>query len=354
MATQQAKFNINTARRKPLTGATTTSLNPSNTPNGAYPGQIVAGGNPLVPQADVSGLPYQNIATRPSGKPGKIGNKWVGNLFNTYGAYIPDLLNRMAQTQANTDVIAAQSAGRITPIQNQTLLNSWQGYAPQIAQAGQQAAGVSAQGGAQNLLDVIQGKGGQATLAANALNQQINPEYYNVRQDTGQQAQNLVNSINLGGLSGGETAAVERALNASNVGTGNLGVGGATNVVSNAMNFGQYLQEKRSALGQAIANATNFMGGAQTSNFGNITANATSQPNMQNPALSQFSGVVPGGTQNYGFGAAGLGPAGQLVNTSQQNAFASNQMNNPLNVTNSIANSFSQIGSGIGSIRGKG
>lgn len=185
------------------------------------------------------------------------------------------------------------------PLYNQQNLTQAQQYALPNAQIDQQVLDSNAQANANTNASLITGAGRQAATAAEALNRRLNPNYYNPQDASSRQATNLVNSINLNGLSGGETAAVERSLNQSNTATGNLGLDNATNTVSNAMNFGNALQAKRDALSRALASGTGVAQSAVNSGFNPVNvamdrgpqpAGTTSFANSNNVS-SAFTGI---------------------------------------------------------------
>lgn len=164
-----------------------------------------------------------------------------------YNQYLPQGLATTANQATPTATALAQGAAAANPIYTQSGLDQLNNLAPGYQQAGANLA--TAQAG--STLGLLQGAGGQVAQAASDLSNKLNP----AQAASNAQATNLVNSINLNGLSGGEQAAVERSLGQSNYATGNLGVDNATNAVSNAMNFGNALQAKRTALGTALGAA---------------------------------------------------------------------------------------------------
>jgi len=182
-----------------------------------------------------------------------------------YDQYLPQsLATTVGQAPAVSSTLAGAAAGA-NPIYTQSGLNQLGAYAPGYAQSGinlsQQAAGGQAQ--------LLAGNGAITAMEGAGLNQLLNP----AQAASNGQATNLVNSINLNGLSGGEQSAVERSLGQSNYATGNLGLDNATNAVSNAMNFGNALQGKRMALGSALGAA------------GGVSANQQTQVNPVGTAL---------------------------------------------------------------------
>lgn len=200
-------------------------------------------------------------------------------LLQLYGQALPQISNVGASNIAPINTSLAQSAAGANPIYTQSTLDQLQGSGGQYAGAGADISNIN------DLLSAgILGSGGAALAGgANNLLAQTNP----AQAAANTQASNLVNSINLNGLSGGEQAAVERSLNQSNYATGNLGLDNATNAVSNAMNFGQALQAKRAALGSALGTASG-VSGSQNAQFNPVNT-ALANPGQNNFALGQFN-----------------------------------------------------------------
>jgi len=217
-------------------------------------------------------------------------------MLELYNQYLPQTLNTVNSQVGNTAQQLAAAAKANNPTYTQGTLNQLNGLAGGYQNAGanlsnQQAASQAA---------LINGAGGQAAINANNLNNQVNQ----AQAASNGQAANLVNSINLNGLSGGEQAAAERSLNQSNYATGNLGLDNATNVVSNAMNFGNALQAKRTALGQALGAA------------GGVSANQQTQVNPVGTAIGA-------GNTATNFGLSQFNPTQANATLSTPYSFAS-------------------------------
>ena len=137
-------------------------------------------------------------------------------------------------------------------------------------------------------------------------------------RDTGaQKVRELLGSINMGGLSGGERAEIERMNARRNLQRGQAGGGGNLTAIENAMQFGSRLDQKRSQLGQALQSATNFMAGSRT---GYDPIQATLGRSSGSGAVTgNFQGVQP--VQNYM--AAGQTAPSNLIQGSleQDNSF---------------------------------
>lgn len=125
------------------------------------------------------------------------------------------------------------------------------------------------------LLSSITGTGGQAATAAQALNKNLNPDYYSTLDSAASGANSAINAIGLGGLSPGEDAATERSLNQTNAGSGNLGLNNGTNIVSNAMNFGGAFNNKIGLMNNAVNTATGVANAAANNGGFNPVSIAT-------------------------------------------------------------------------------
>jgi hypothetical protein len=131
-------------------------------------------------------------------------------------------------------------------------------------------------------------------------------------------ASQMMNSINLNGLSPGEQNAVERSLNQSNTATGNLGLDNATNTVSNAMNFGNAYQQKLGQMANAINSGAQAFGTGQQitgtgSNLINLGGNLYNSAGQQLGAAGQQLGNA---ANIYGAGAGQYGQASNMLGQS--------------------------------------
>ena len=141
---------------------------------------------------------------------------------------------------------------------------------------------------------------------------QIDPEFYGRRAQTSGMLGDLLRSFAApgtvteqnpfgtftGALSGSEREEIQRSLNQQRARSGGMGGPMAmTDVVANAMKFGQGVQNRRDALGRALGQATSFLPasrsgfdplqvalGRPSTHFG---AQQFSQPNIQQTAAQQ-------------------------------------------------------------------
>lgn len=128
----------------------------------------------------------------------------------------------------------------------------------------------------------------------------VNPEQAALRQAVTPKALELLNSVNLNGLTPAERSEVERSLGQSNYATGNLGLDNATNAVQNAMQYGDRLSQKRADMAGAISTATGAMN-AQPTQFAGTASVNTGAPGDNSQALgfgSSFLGNQVGVANN--------------------------------------------------------
>jgi hypothetical protein len=200
-------------------------------------------------------------------------------LLQLYGAALPAIANASGGAINPLSTSLASGAAAANPILSGSTLNQLSSMGTDYAATGANISNTN------DLLNSgILGSGGAVlNNAAGNLLANSNP----AQNAANSQATNLVNSINLNGLTGGEQEAVERSLNQNLNGTGNLGLNNATNAVSNAMNFGSALQAKRAALGSALGTAVG-VSGQQNVNFNPVNT-ALSNPSNTNFGLTQFN-----------------------------------------------------------------
>lgn len=185
------------------------------------------------------------------------------SVLGQYNQWLPQLLGTTTgqDTQTAGNQLAATQATQ--PGYNALNLQGLEQYGLAENQVGQQIENSNALAGGQTELNQLNNTGGSVASSALGINEAGNPNYYNVTNPASSQTANLLNSINLSGLSPGEYNATERSLNQSNNASGNLGLQNGTNAISNAMDFGGAYNNKLGILGSAlntasgVANATN-------------------------------------------------------------------------------------------------
>ena len=152
-------------------------------------------------------------------------------------------------------------------------------FVPQYGQLASDEALREAMEEAGKQVDVLRGPGGQLIDEAFAKSQQVDPEFYGRRAQTGAMLGDLLRSFAAPGtvsadnpfgtftgeLSGSERAEIERSLAQNRARSGSMGGPMAmSDVVANAMMFGQGVQNRRDALGRALGQATSFLPAARS------------------------------------------------------------------------------------------
>ena len=208
------------------------------------------------------------------------------------------------------------------------------GYVPGVreyAQLGADVDNITRRGGAGTDLDIMRMQGpymAQATMDQLA---QTDQPWLRAREAGSQKLGELLGSINMGGLSGGERAEIERMNARRNMQRGQAGGGGNLTAIENAMQFGSALDRKRAALGNALQTATNFMAGSR-SGFDPVQA-TLGRSSGTNQIASGFQGVQP--VQNYANqmpdlpAMTGAGQSGNFLSRMTQGQNMINQWLNP-------------------------
>lgn len=199
---------------------------------------------------------------------------------------IPAILQ--AIVKGTPELAKAQLAGAelVSPGYNKLLTELYEKYAPQLAKTGAETEAISRKGAADTDLAILQGSGGAAARSAEALNRELNPEFYASREKAAGKLGELLSSINLDSAN----PEAERLVSQEAARTGNLATPSATGTVSNALSFGNELQKRRNALSQALSVASGFLPASQ-SNFGtNVALNAVGRA-PSGTGVNQFAGV---------------------------------------------------------------
>ena len=159
-------------------------------------------------------------------------------------------------------------------------------------------------------LDIMRQQGpymAQSTMDQLAITDQ---PFMRTREAGARGINDLLGSINMSGLSGGERAEIERMNARRNMQRGSAGGGGNLTAIENAMQFGSAMDRKRAALGNALQTATSFMSGSR-SGFDPIQA-TLGRGSGTNQIAAGFQGVQP--VTNYSNQMPGM-PSMAGVNT---------------------------------------
>lgn len=222
---------------------------------------------------------------------------------------LPSFMQVMNSQVLPTSQTQLQTAQQISPAYQQLLADIYKSVAPQLANTGTEVEKINRTGAADTDLSILEGSGGQLAREGQALDKELNPEYYNTRTAAADKLGQLLNSVNLNDAN----PEAERLVNQENIRSGNLNMPSATSTVSNALSFGDERTKRMMALGNAVNSATNFLQPA-TSQFNPIST-ALNRP-ANNTGESRFTGVTPASTESYTAGNNLLGSGTQLQNTS--------------------------------------
>lgn len=237
---------------------------------------------------------------------------------------LPGILNAM-NTQVGPAAEAQLKAAQATsPAYNQLLTDLYKQYGPQTAAVGTQIDTANRAAQAQTDSDLLRRYGVSMAQGQRASDNALNPEAAATTALTGTKLDELLNSINLNNAN----PEAERLVNQEAQRSGNANVGSATGTVSNALSFGNEMQKRRNALGQALTQATQFIPAATKNN----ATMATLNKGTNNAGQTQFAGVSSPTNQSYQTG-------GQLLDSLTGLKTQSNQMN----YDNTAVNKTSQI-----------
>ena len=185
----------------------------------------------------------------------------------------------MLREEALADLAAGQDLYPEQLKLSQAQLQAAKQFVPQYGQLASDEAYREAMSDAGKQVDVLRGPGAQLISEARALSQQADPEFYGRRAQTGAMLGDLLRSFAAPGtvsadnpfgtftgeLSGSERAEIERSLAQNRARSGSMGGPMAmSDVVANAMMFGQGVQNRRDALGRALGQATSFLPAARS------------------------------------------------------------------------------------------
>lgn len=198
-------------------------------------------------------------------------------------------MNSQVGPQAQAQLTTAQN---ITPKYAELLNSTYADSAPKLANIGADVERINRTGAANTDLEILKGSGGQLVTEAQKLDRQLNPEFYKIREGASDKLGQLLGSIDLNNAN----PEAERLVNQENLRSGTSNIPSSTNTVSNALQFGDQLQKRRDALGQALGVATNLLQPVQ-GQF-NPVQTALNRPS-QNTGVNQFAGVKDAGDQAY-------------------------------------------------------
>lgn len=244
----------------------------------------------------------------------------IQQLWDLYTKNLPKIEQSTAGTTGDLAAQQLAATQATAPGYGNLNLQQLQALGLPLAEIGQDIQRSNALAGAETNLQQIQGAGGQAATAGKALTDQLTPTLPAAEKAS----TDLLNAINLKGLSPGEEAAVERSTNQTNTGTGNLGLLNPTNTISNAINFGGAFNSKIPLAEQAIGTANTTTGTSLSAM--NPVQTALGQPALQtqsNFGTGTFQPITS--SQNAGTSQQALGFGESLLGAGSSQANSANQ-----------------------------
>lgn len=245
--------------------------------------------------------------------PAPTANESMASILSAYQQNLPGLSaaiqkELLPMAQAQQDASAA-----INPQQAKLQADLYAQYGPQLNKIGSDIAAQNAMAQAQSDLGVLQGPGQELIKQGIEAQKLADPEFYATRAATSKGVNDLLGSIDVNGLSGGERAEVERSLNRDNAKRGVNDTPTNTSTVQNAMTFGNALSGKRQQMMQAIQSASGFLQNAR-SGIDPFQV-ATGRSSGQNTGENKFTGVQDVSQAGLNFGNNVLNQTGQMQQT---------------------------------------
>lgn len=272
--------------------------------------------------------------------------------LQAYIANLPQLL----QTTANSTLPVGQTnqnaANSLSPQAQQLQTQMANQDLPGLTQLGNQLNQIQNQGGIANANSAVTGQGGQLALNEQALQQQLDPQYYATRNAQGNAIGNLLTQLGGGngvGMNGSDMANINRGLAQQDAQKGLLNAPSQTAALSNAVQFGNQgaaLQAtKTNTLSQALNAATAFLPSSQgqVSATNNGTGNASNQ--STSAGQSNFLGSNNGQTGPAQSSNSSLGTSllGGINNTATNNANITANRRNSLDMTTQVLGSLPSV-----------
>lgn len=257
-------------------------------------------------------------------------------MLKAYIASAPELFKSYQQNILPNEQAQLDASKAVSPGYADLQAQLYKIYGPQLAQTGVDVNRVNELGQIATDtagLQAAQQQGGllDQTLAAQNQADPLTAQYQKLAS---QKISDLLNSIDLGGLSGSERAEVERSNARDNAARGTE-TPTATSTISNAMNFGSALQGKRTALGQALTQSASVAPGLSSGiNAFNVT---TGRSSSANTGIPQFQGTQQTGQSTQAQGTNLLNQIGQFQNTK-------------LNIDSQRRDVMDRVGQGVGMV----
>lgn len=245
-----------------------------------------------------------------SDAPAPTATESTAEMMRAYTAGLPDLLNVTSQNILPVEKAMLEASQAVSPGYTKLQTDLYGTYGPELTRIGSELnrqnemAQIATDTGA--LAEA--NKAGGLLDQAKAGQEKLDPEYYTSRALASSKLGDLLNSIDVNGLSGSERAEVSRSLARDNAATGNTDPS-SLSTVSNAMTFGSALDKKRNSLMNALNTASQL---APTFKSGQDAFQMTTgRSGSANTGTGQFVGNTQTGGTATAMGNSLLGQVGQ-------------------------------------------
>lgn len=212
--------------------------------------------------------------------------------LQAYTQYLPGLMQTTASQILPYEQQLLEANKVLAPQQAQLQTDLYDQYGSELNRVGADIQKNNALSQAQSDLAVISGPGRDLVQQGIDTQKLADPEYYANRALAGQQVGNLLNSINVNGLSGSERSEMERALAQQQNQRGIAQAPSNISTLEAANTYGSALQNKRNALSSALDTANQFLTGGAKSGVDAFQV-ATGRASQPNPGNAQFTGINP-------------------------------------------------------------
>lgn len=260
--------------------------------------------------------------------------------LQAYIQYLPQLLNTTANSTLPVGQATQAASAVLSPEQQALQDQLFAEFYPQLQGLGDQLNASESGAGITQASNNLSGAGGNLISQAIAADEQANPEYYAARSQAGSKLSDLLNSVNLNGLTGSETAQVQRSNAQQDAQRGILASPSQTATVSNAMNFGTALQTKQANLASAISSASSFLPNSQSGVNAFAIGSGSATTPQSNPGTSQFLGTGSNATNTAASNTAtGTSLLGDINSTATNAANIDANRRNSLDQVNATLSS---------------
>ena len=250
----------------------------------------------LVLESKMTGIAWGNSALNCCGDPpAPTASESTAEMLRGYTEGLPGFMEVTRQQTMPTALNALDVAKAVSPGYSQLQADLYNTYGKQMNQIGQEIAASNAQAQAASDLAVLQGTGKDVIKAGVEAQKLADPEYYATRANMAKALGELMN----GGLTGGETEAIQRSLN-QNAEAAGLTTPSAARTVAEAQTFGGAARDR---LSQALNQATQALPAMKSGV--DAFQQATGRSTMANTGDTKFTGAKD--DESYGSSAQQMG-----------------------------------------------